>query len=798
MSTIDHHGRGATRPRAAASIPQVFYPGSDEDDGAEAKAICELCPVRVSLSRVRAHGSGEGRRVGRHTARERRRLHPPAPQDRLVGDRPINRAPPYILGRWSSTCRRELAELQATVRKLAQERVAPRAREIDEHERVPPGPLRAVRRHRPHRPVRPRGATAGPAPGILGLTLAIEEVAKYSNTAALMLLLTRLPDRPGADRRQRGAEAAATSRPIATGERAPASGSPSRRPAATSMGMRTKAVARRRRLGAHRHQVLDVGRASGRLVLRVRQDRPGRLARSTTASSCFIVERDWPGVSGRPHRRQDGRARRRHRRARCSTTCACPPRTSSARSAGSGSRCSGSTRCARSSRRAASGSPKARSMYAVEYVKERAGVRQARSPTSRASSGRSPSSPPRSRPRACSPTAPAWMADAGKFTKEYVPFLSMAKYYATEVAVKVVGRGAADARRGGLHEGPPDRALLPRRASSSRSSRARRRSSSGLIARGVLDRDLLVGLSAAMNDVVTPILARLVRGERRCPSDELAAGLGDDPRGARHRRADRGLRRRAAGEGRDRRRARRARAHDAATSPTRSTVADRRAHRHLRHRRRPARHRQRLDDGRARRRGRRRAASPSTATGPRRRSAARPTCSRSSASAIDLGPDGCRPLHRRGRHRLLLRAAVPPGDALRRPGAQGARRPHDVQLPRPAGQPGRRPPPGRSASPTRRWPSAMLGALARARRRHGRWCSSGDDGLDELTTTTTSHRARAGRRRDPRRTRSIRSTSGLARADAAAARRRRRRGQRRRRASRCSAGRRGRSATSWC
>ena len=30
----------------------------------------------------------------------------------------------------------------------------------------------------------------------------------------------------------------------------------------------------------------------------------------------------------------------------------------------------------------------------------------------------------------------AWMADRGQFTKEHVPFLSMSKYYATEVAVK--------------------------------------------------------------------------------------------------------------------------------------------------------------------------------------------------------------------------------------------------------------------------------------------------------------------------------------------------------------------------
>jgi alkylation response protein AidB-like acyl-CoA dehydrogenase len=33
----------------------------------------------------------------------------------------------------------------------------------------------------------------------------------------------------------------------------------------------------------------------------------------------------------------------------------------------------------------------------------------------------------------------AWLADQGKFTKEYVPMLSMSKYYASEVAVKASG-----------------------------------------------------------------------------------------------------------------------------------------------------------------------------------------------------------------------------------------------------------------------------------------------------------------------------------------------------------------------
>ena len=33
----------------------------------------------------------------------------------------------------------------------------------------------------------------------------------------------------------------------------------------------------------------------------------------------------------------------------------------------------------------------------------------------------------------------AWLADQGKYTKEYVPMLSMAKYYASEVGVKASG-----------------------------------------------------------------------------------------------------------------------------------------------------------------------------------------------------------------------------------------------------------------------------------------------------------------------------------------------------------------------
>ena len=50
----------------------------------------------------------------------------------------------------------------------------------DRRERgVPAGPLRGVPRRRAARPLHPRGRWAGRVPGILGLTIAIEEVAKY-------------------------------------------------------------------------------------------------------------------------------------------------------------------------------------------------------------------------------------------------------------------------------------------------------------------------------------------------------------------------------------------------------------------------------------------------------------------------------------------------------------------------------------------------------------------------------------------------------------------------------------------
>jgi alkylation response protein AidB-like acyl-CoA dehydrogenase len=83
----------------------------------------------------------------------------------------------------------------------------------------------------------------------------------------------------------------------------------------------------------------------------------------------------------------------------------------------------------------------------------------------------------------------AMMADEGKYTKEYVPFLSMAKYYASEVAVKVSGEalqmlGAAGYMKDHLTE------LYYRDARQLTIVEGTSQVQLGLIARGVLDHDL--------------------------------------------------------------------------------------------------------------------------------------------------------------------------------------------------------------------------------------------------------------------------------------------------------------------
>src|SRR6202451_4376185 len=89
----------------------------------------------------------------------------------------------------------ELSDLQATVRRLARDKVKPRAREIDRTGTYPTDIFDAFRDAGLLGLCIPE-EYGGSGAGILGLTIAIEEAAKYSRGASLMLLLTRLPTGP--------------------------------------------------------------------------------------------------------------------------------------------------------------------------------------------------------------------------------------------------------------------------------------------------------------------------------------------------------------------------------------------------------------------------------------------------------------------------------------------------------------------------------------------------------------------------------------------------------------------------
>src|SRR5213080_2565366 len=188
----------------------------------------------------------------------------------------------------------ELVELQASVRRLSQDKVRPRAREIDDTGEYPQDLFEVF-----------AGAgllglcipveLGGSGAGISGLTIAMEEVAKYSNTAALMLLLTRLPTGPvliaGNEQQKQHFV-----RGVATGEMRAGFGLSEPQAGSDVVGMRTKAV----RDGDH--WVLNGTKCWMSGV--VQADWYCVFAKTGPADSrkhddisCFIVDRNLPGVS---------------------------------------------------------------------------------------------------------------------------------------------------------------------------------------------------------------------------------------------------------------------------------------------------------------------------------------------------------------------------------------------------------------------------------------------------------------------------------------------------------------------
>jgi len=378
----------------------------------------------------------------------------------------------------------EMAELQAAVRKLARERVAPRAREIDETEEYPEDLFELFVS---------AGLTGlcipeehgGSGAGILGLTLAIEEVAKYSNAASLMLLLTRLPTGPvmiagSPEQNERYV------RPIATGEARAAFGLSEPQAGSDVMGMWTRA----RPDGADwvlsgtKCWMSGVRQADWYCVFA--KTGPAE-SRAHDSVSAFIVERSWPGVEvGHVDRKMGVKG------VDTGELILDDVRVPAENVIGE----IGGFRLAMlglNSMRpivAARGIGLAEGalMYAVEYVKQREAFGQTIADFQGIQWKIAELAAELEAARLLTYRA-AWMADRGEFTKEWVPYLSIAKYYATELAVKVSGEALQMLGAAGYMKDHPLE-MHYRDAKQLTIVEGTTQVQLGLIARGVLDGDL--------------------------------------------------------------------------------------------------------------------------------------------------------------------------------------------------------------------------------------------------------------------------------------------------------------------
>ena len=381
----------------------------------------------------------------------------------------------------------ELAELQLTVRRLAQDKVKPRAREIDATGEYPADLFEAFRQADLLGLCLPT-ELGGSGAGILGLTIAIEEVAKYSNAAALMLLLTRLPVGPVLiaghdDQKQRYLPG------IARGELRAGFGLSEATAGSDVAGMRTRAVPDPDAeggwvLSGTKCWMSGVVEADWYTVFAKTGDPSSRAHDSITA---FIVERGWDGVSvGRTDAKMGVRGV--HTGELVLDGVRVPADNVIGEVGGFRLAMLGLNAMRPVVAARGIGLAEGALMYATEYVKERKAfggtiadfqgiqweiakvavdIEAARLLTYRA----------------------AWLADQGKFTKEYVPFLSMAKYYATELAVRASGLAVQLLGAAGYMEDHPTE-LWYRDAKQLTIVEGTSQVQLGLIARGVLGHDL--------------------------------------------------------------------------------------------------------------------------------------------------------------------------------------------------------------------------------------------------------------------------------------------------------------------
>lgn len=331
----------------------------------------------------------------------------------------------------------ELAQLQKSVRKLAQDKVKPRAREIDETGEYPQDVFEAFRDAGLLGLVLPEEHGGGGA-GILGLTIAIEEVAKYSNTAALMLLLTRLPTGPvliagNDDQKARYLPGIADgSQRSAFGLSEPGAGS-------DVVGMRTKAVPDPDVEGGWvltgtKCWMSGVAQADWYTVFAKTGDVSSRQHSDIT---CFIVERQWDGVSVGTLDRKMG-VRGVDTGELVLDGVHVPPENVVGGVGGFRLAMLGLNSMRPIVAARGIGLAEGALMYAVEYAEQREmfGTREADMQGIQWEIAKLATEIEAAR---LLTYRAAWLADQGKFDREWVPFLSMAKYYATELAVRASG-----------------------------------------------------------------------------------------------------------------------------------------------------------------------------------------------------------------------------------------------------------------------------------------------------------------------------------------------------------------------
>ena len=378
----------------------------------------------------------------------------------------------------------ELAALQATCRRVAQDKVKPRARQIDDTDEYPQDLFEVFRDAGLLGLCIPEDL-GGSGAGILGLTIAIEEVAKYSNSAALMLLLTRLPTGPvmiaGSEEQKQHYV-----RGVVTGELRAGFGLSEPQAGSDVMGMRTKAVRDGDDwvLNGTKCWMSGVVQADWYCVFA--KTGPAD-SRSHADISCFIVDRASPGVAvGRTDDKMGVRGVDTGELVLDDVRV--PARNVVGEIGGFRLAMLGLNSMRPVVAARGIGLAEGALMYAVEYVKQRAAfgktiadmqgiqwkiaelateIEAARLLTYRA----------------------AAMADEGKYTKEYVPFLSMAKYYASEVAVKVSGEALQMLGAAGYMKDHPTE-LYYRDAKQLTIVEGTSQVQLGLIARGVLDHDI--------------------------------------------------------------------------------------------------------------------------------------------------------------------------------------------------------------------------------------------------------------------------------------------------------------------